>query len=174
MANIAMVRAVCLGAFAFTTNVAANDTVLIGDKTYTFKASPAAVYDVDVGADLDTSIDNLVAAINDSVGEAATEYYGTGLDAHPEVTAIADTTNDEVDLTARMAGEAANAIYLAATSPGANDIVAAGVTLKAAIAASAGTNGSGNMDAFIVDLLDRNQVNSELQAALKLLTDAAD
>ena len=152
-------------AFSFTSNVAADDTVVIGDVTYTFKASPSAANEVDVGGDLDTSINNLVAAINDSGTEGTT--YGTGTVANPYFSATADTTNDEIDLEARFAGSWCNGIYLAATSPGANDISAGGTTFAAI---SGGTDGAGLVHTHIDDILDLNQVNSEVQYELKQST----
>jgi hypothetical protein len=158
-------------AFTFTSNVAANDTVVIGATTYTFVASPSSAYDVDIGGDLATSIDNLVAAINDS-GTAGTTY-GTGTAAHPLVTG---TNPDDLtlDLAGRGGGIYFDHIYLAATSPGANDISAGGASIDAAITAGAGTNGAGSVDAFIAGVLSLNQVNSEIHHALAVLTDAAD
>lgn len=168
--NVTMTQGSAAGAFAFTSNVAADDTVVIGDITYTFKATPAAAYQVDVGADLDTSIGNLVAAINRSGTPGATTYH-TDTVANPYFTATADLTNDEVDLTARGAGSWCNGIYLAATSPGANDITAGGTTFSAI---SGGTDGAGVLDDFVSGLFDLNQINSELAVELKKLTDAAD
>jgi hypothetical protein len=171
MANtVALTRLVVPDAFIFTSNVAADDTVVIGNITYTFKATPAAAYDVDVGADLDTSITNLVLAINRTGTPGATTYHSATV-AHPAVTAAADLANDAIDLTARIAGSDANSIYLAATHPGANTI--------AALAASAGigsgvTAGVGSVDDFLTSLFALNQINSEVLAELKKLTDAAD
>lgn len=166
-------------AFAFTSQVSADDTVVIGARTYTFKVAPSSAYEVDIGTDLDGSIQNLVAAINaDNSGETGDggsgEAYGADTEAHPLVTATADTANDEVDLTARGAGIFFDHIYLAATSPGANDISAGGVTVAAAITAGAGTNGVGSIDDWVTSLLDLNQINAEVQYHLKQLTDAAD
>lgn len=47
-----------------TKNIAADDTVIIGSQTFTFKASPSAAGEVDVGTDEATSLANLAAAIN--------------------------------------------------------------------------------------------------------------
>jgi hypothetical protein len=158
-------------AFSFTSNVAANDTVVIGATTYTFKATPSTAYEVDVGADLATSIDNLVAAINAGAGEGSA--YGTGTVAHPLVTA-SNPDDTSMDMAGRGAGIFFDHIYLAATSPGANTISAGGVTVAAAITAGAGTNGVGSVDAFIADLFSINQINSEVYEELAQLTDAAD
>lgn len=158
-------------AFTFTSNVAADDTVTIGATVYTFKAAPSAAFEVDVGADLATSIDNLVAAIN-LTGTAGTTY-GTGTTAHPLVTG-SNPDDLTLDLAGRGAGIFFDHIYLAATSPGVNTIAAGGVSVSAAITAGAGTNGAGSVDDFVTSLLSLNQINSEVMFELKKLTDAAD
>lgn len=169
--NVALVTGSAADAFAFSGgNVAADDTVVIGDITYTFKATPAAAYHVDVGTDLDTSITNLVAAINRSGTPSATTYH-TDTVANPYVTATADLANDAVDLTARVPGTGINGLYLAATHPGANTITVGGTTFSAI---SGGTDGSGFIPSFISGVLSLNQVNAEVQAELKKLTEAAD
>ena len=172
MANtVTMTQMACATAATFTSNVAADDTVVIGDKTYTFKAAPSAAYEVDVGTDLETSIANLVAAINLS-GTAGTEYGASHVEAHPAVTATGSAT--VLSLAGRGPGAEANGLYLAATSPGANDISVGGASVAIAIAADAGTSGVGSMDAFITSLFALNQINSEVYAELAKLTDAAD
>lgn len=158
-------------AFSFTSNVAAADTVTIGSQVYTFAATPTAAFQVDVGGSLAASIDNLVAAIN-LTGTAGTTY-GTGTTQHPLVTA-SNPDDLTMDLAARGAGAFFDHIYLAATSPGANSITAGGVSVGAAITAGTGTNGAGSVDAFIAGLMNLNQINSEVYAALAKLTDAAD
>lgn len=160
------------GAFAFTSNVAANDTVVIGDITYTFVADPTdTAYAVDIGGDLDTSIGNLVAAINAS-GTANTEY-GAGTAANPYVTAAADLANDEIDLTARFGGAWVNGLYLAATSPGANDIAVESVAFG--LGANSGHNdGVGDIDQLASDILTYMEPNSEIAAYLRAFTVAAD
>lgn len=168
--GVTMTRGVAAGAFEFTSNVAADDTVVIGNVTYTFKAAPSAAYEVDVGADLDTSIANLAAAINLD-GTAGTEYHTNHVTAHPDVTAAADPTNDELDLYARAAGVHIQGLYLTATSPGANTITAAGVTFSAVPGATAG---AGGLDDWLESLIALNQINSEVLLELKKLTDAAD
>lgn len=47
-----------------TKNIQADDTVIVGSQTFTFKASPAVAGEVDVGTDEATSLANLAAAIN--------------------------------------------------------------------------------------------------------------
>jgi hypothetical protein len=55
------------------TNVTADDTVTIAGVTFTFKASPSAAGEVDLGADDEVSRANLAAAINGGAG-AGTAY----------------------------------------------------------------------------------------------------
>jgi hypothetical protein len=168
--TVTPVLGVAPDAFIFTSNVANGDTVSIGNIVYTFATTPAAAYDVDVGADLDTSIGNLVLAINRTGTPGATTYH-TDTVANPYVTAAADLANDAIDLTARFAGSWINGLYLAATHPGANTIAALAVTFGAGVGVTAG---SGLVDTFIANLIQYNHVNSEVLFHLKQLTSAAD
>lgn len=168
MANtVTMVRGAAKTCFTFTSNVAADDTVVVGAITYTFKATPAAAYDVDVAGTLAGSIDNLNAAIDRSGTPGATTYH-TDTVAHPDFTAT--NTDTTLLLTPRLAGAWVNGVYLAATSPGANDIAVAATTYGAVT----GTDGSGSVDDFLDSLLDLNQINSEVLTELHKLTDAVD
>ena len=51
-------------------NFSADETVTINGVTFTFKAVPSAAGEVDIGASTAVSIDNLVAAVNNSAGYA--------------------------------------------------------------------------------------------------------
>lgn len=75
------------GVLTFSANASGSDTVTIGSTVYTFEASPSAAYDVDLGGDAETSIDNLVAAINLSGGTSPTEYHADTA-IHPTVEAV--------------------------------------------------------------------------------------
>ena len=166
--DVSLTKGVAAGAFDFTSNVAANNTVTIGHITYTFVASPSSAYDVDIGSDLDESIENLASAIN---ADGTSGAYGAGTLQHPLFSAVADTANDELDLTARMPGVHVNGQVLGATSPGGNDISANGATFAAV---AGGTDGAGSVEEFIVSLLRLNQINAEVQVHLKELTDDVD
>jgi len=97
------------GTLTATGNFTANDAVTIGDQTYTFVAAPGGTaYNVDLGADLATSLSNLAAAVN-GTGTAGTTY-GTGTVANTAVSAVATATT--VVLTAKSAGAAGNSIVL--------------------------------------------------------------
>jgi len=168
--NVALTTGTAAACFAFTSNVSADDTVVIGNITYTFKADPSSTpYAVDVGSDLDDSIGNLVAAIN--LSGTDDDEYGAGTVANPYFTGTADLANDELDLTARMPGTWVNGIALAATSPGANDISAAAANFAGV---SGGTDGAGFVPSFISGVISLNQMNAEVMFELKKLTEASD
>lgn len=76
----------------FSGNPTANDTVTVNGVVFTFVAAPSAAGDVDLGADAEGSIDNLVAAINGGAG-AGTAYV--------EVAAANRTTLQDAGMTAR-------------------------------------------------------------------------
>lgn len=94
------------------TNASNTKTITIDGKVYTFVSSLAAAYDIKIGADADTTLGNLIAAINGASG--AGTKYGTGTSAHPTVSA-GDVASHTVTLTARTAGKAGNNITLATT-----------------------------------------------------------
>lgn len=78
------------------TNVSNNDTVTIGTVVYTFKTTlTGAAYEVKIGADAATSLDNIKIAINNSGGTQGTEY-GLGTTAHPLVTATTNTDTTQL------------------------------------------------------------------------------
>jgi hypothetical protein len=94
------------------TQVTAGKKVTIGEIIYTFVSAlttdPAAIpYEVLIGADADTTLGNLKAAINGEAGEGT--KYGTGTVAHPDVTCGAVTAH-AVTVTAKVAGLAGNLI----------------------------------------------------------------
>lgn len=95
------------------TNVADGATVTIGTKVYRFKDTPAQAYDVQIGADAATSLDNLKAAINAS-GTPGTEYFA-GTEAHPDVVATTNTDTTQV-VQAKLPGTAGNSIASTETS----------------------------------------------------------
>lgn len=59
--------------FTSTKNVAEADAITIGSQKFVWNATPSGAGSVDLGADEDTSIKNMVAAINDA-GTAGTTY----------------------------------------------------------------------------------------------------
>lgn len=99
-----------------TTNAANNSTVTIGSVVYTFVTNlSGAAYEVKIGADAATTLDNLKAAINAASGAGTT--YGTGTLAHPYVVATTNTNTTQL-IQAKTQGTAANSLAtLASGSP---------------------------------------------------------
>lgn len=93
------------------TAFANNETVTIGGVVYTFKTTlTGAAYEVLIGADAKTSLDNLKLAINRTdPGTNEGVKYGIGTLAHPNVTATTNTDTAQT-IEAILAGTAANAI----------------------------------------------------------------
>lgn len=84
------------------------DTVVIGNKTYTFRTAlttPAVVNEVLIGASAAASLDNLKSAINGTTGAGST--YSTGTTAHSQVEATTNTDTTQL-VVARVGGTAAN------------------------------------------------------------------
>lgn len=96
------------------TNVANNDTVVIGSKTYTFKTTLTPTEgEVLIGADADASLLNLIRAINHS-GTPDTDYKCAA--ANTQVSAATAVTSHAFAVTALTAGSAGNAIATTETS----------------------------------------------------------
>jgi hypothetical protein len=95
------------------TNPAEDETVTIGSTVYRFRDTLAQAYDVKIGVDADTTLANLVKAIN-ATGTEGVEYFAGTL-IHPSVTA-GDVTAHATTVTANTAGTAGNAIAKAETS----------------------------------------------------------
>ena len=102
------------GVLTLTGNPIANETVVIDDVTYTFKASlvPDTAFVVLIGAAATNTIDNLIAAIN--AGSGAGTTYGTGTTAHPSVTAAVGS-GDTMGVTASTPGATGSLITTAQT-----------------------------------------------------------
>jgi len=130
-----------------STNFIADDTVTLDVKTYTYKASPSADGEVDVGTDLETSLANLLAAINLS---GTGGEYGASMTVHPTVTAISSNATTLV-VAAKDATAAGDSI--ASTVGGGNTGDGAwGAAALAGYAASTATMNSVWVDGFLGDI----------------------
>lgn len=133
------------------TNIADAATVVIGSITYRFKNTMAQAYDVKRDASsADTSLANLVKAIN-GTGTEGTEYFA-GTEAHPLVTAGAVTSHAST-ITANDIGYAGNSIV----STGATHLTFAAATLVGGIGGPLGgvaINGDSNGDTVYSDPID--------------------
>jgi flagellin len=87
-------------------NAVANETIVIGATTYTFKATAAAANEVAIGANIAATLSNLAAAVN--AGAGAGIAYGSGTTANASATALAEATT--VTFTAKVAGTSGNSI----------------------------------------------------------------
>lgn len=113
----------------------ADETVNIGDKTYTMKASPAAAYEVHIGTNATTHAANLAAAINvDGTGATDGNYGALHVEVNPYVSATSSA--GVVTLTARNAGVEHNGLKLLWSLTNGTNVDAA---LSASASAVAGT-----------------------------------
>lgn len=158
MAHIALEKA--SGVLTVTGNFSANDTVIVGGVTYKFETTTAAANDIDVGADAETSLANLAAAINGD-GEGDGTDYHAGTSTVPAV--VATSTATTLTITARMGGSDGNNVEF-------REGVDGGTTFSITTAMANGSGGA--LATWIDDVLDRNQVNAELQAAFLHLLNA--
>lgn len=90
-----------------TTNFVEDDTIFILPTLYTFKDDPSADGEVDVGTDLETSLDNIMAAINLEVPIGG--KYGASMAIHGTVTAVLSTATTLV-VAAKSYGTGGNSI----------------------------------------------------------------
>ncbi len=135
--------------------VIATDVCVVCDQTYTFIATPASAYDVDVGSDDTVSAANLVLAINATGVGVATTYYETGTLQNAGVTAT--SAAKVVTLTAKVPGTIGNGIIL--------NSVDATITADAATLGTA-TAGAGLYTESLESLIDEVQLNSEALSML--------
>lgn len=98
-----------------TADLSDGETLTIGTTVYRFKSTMLAAYDVQIGVNVATTLDNLKAAIN-ATGTPGTEYFAGTL-AHPTVTATTNGATTQV-IEALSVGTAGNSI--ATTSTAAN------------------------------------------------------
>lgn len=96
------------------TNPTATDTVVVGGQTYTFVADAGggSEDDVDIGSDAEGSVDNLIAAINNTVGSAVEWHASTAKNAKVHAVKISAT---RMQVIAIVPGSAGNAIVCTET-----------------------------------------------------------
>jgi len=104
-----------VGTLTIAEPVTDGDEFTIDTTVYTLKTTPAAAYDIDIGADEAATKVNIVAAINAS-GTPGTEYFAGTL-RHPTVEATTFATDDCL-LTARVGGVAGDSIVIAESGQG--------------------------------------------------------
>ena len=131
------------------------ETIVIGSKTYTFRATVGALDgSVHIGATVADTVANLIAAINldatlGETGSGAGTDYGTAMTRNPDCYATAVAATGVITLYAHVPGSIGNHIVLGqGTST---------ITLGAATFAS----GTGIVGDFFDELLASVQLNSE-------------
>lgn len=101
------------GTFTLTVNATNTETVTVGTTdgatpaVYTFKTVLASAYDVLIGIDIETTIENFVAALNGAAGEGT--LYGTGTVANYDVDGEI-LPSDQLLVVALIPGTVGNAI----------------------------------------------------------------
>ena len=101
---------------AMATNPTEGDTVTLGGVVFTFNATPSGAGSVDIGGSAAVSVDNLVAAINDS-GTAGTTYIQlSAVNRFKLVKAGVVATDATTSITIVAYGELATAETLTATA----------------------------------------------------------
>lgn len=92
------------------TNPDDGGTITVDDQIYRFKGTPAQANDIQIGIDADTTLANLIAAINGSGTEGVEYFAGT---AQPTTPVTASTvTAHAFTITADVAGTGGNSIVL--------------------------------------------------------------
>lgn len=143
-----------------TTIPTADDTVTVGGKTYTYKASVTTVDgEVKLGASAAAALQNLYYAIN--LGTGSGSLYGSSTAANTHVKAIS------VDATT---------LVVSALTPGAvgNLIGSTEASTHLSWGGATLASGTGNINAFITAVIAGTELNSEALVALKKLTIADD
>ncbi len=110
--NLPRLESGSIGELVFSGNAVAAQTVTIGSRVYTWRASAALANEVLVGASATDSRDNLRAAINREAGEGT--LYGTGTVQHPTVRAE-DVGSTTLKILSREKGAKTSAIATAET-----------------------------------------------------------
>jgi len=151
----------------FDASPVATDAFTIGAILYTYIATPASAYDVDIGgasANDTGSLANLVLAINATGTGVAATYFDTGTLQNPNMSAVVTTAATLITLSARVPGTAGNGIYLLSSE---TDIDFEQVGDTATLFSTLGT---GVLENHLQALLDEVQLNSEAISLVAHLT----
>lgn len=157
--DTALVRASTFYTIDADADITDGETLVIGGKTYTFQSTLTnSDGNVKIGADHQATIANAVAAIN--LGSGAGTAYAAAMTRNPCVYAV--ESEDTLTVYALVPGAIGNVIPVTVgTSAAAVD----NATLE---------GGTGNIADFFEGLFALNQINAEVQQALKPFTPAVD
>ncbi len=128
----------------FTDLAIANETLILGGRTYVFKVAPSAAFEIDIKADETTQAAAIVSAINLDGTAGAYGVSHTVEDPSFSATSAAGV----ITLTVRVAGTIGNGISIEFTATNGTNIT------EGPIRASAGYSaGTGDFQAFIAACL---------------------
>ncbi len=148
--SVTLVKAT--GALTATANFASNDTVLIGNVTYKFEATTGAANDINIGTDLEESLDFLTLAINGTGVGDGTDYHA-GTVTIPEM--LSSNTATVLTLTARFGGLWGNGFHFAEGVDG-------GASFSITTAMSSGLGDISGASGWAASLINDNQLNAEV------------
>lgn len=97
------------------TEVSDGDTITIGTTVYRLKSTPAQAFDIKRSGTVDTTLGNIIKAINASGLGDGSDYFA-GTTAHPSVTAGTTITSHHFPITAINYGVAGNSIATTTTA----------------------------------------------------------
>lgn len=84
------------------------DTIVLGSRTYTFRAAPSAAGEVLIGANANTTNQNLAKAVNAETADAA--VFGSGTTANPDVVCLNPQVTQNQKYHAKAIGTAGNSL----------------------------------------------------------------
>jgi hypothetical protein len=154
--------AYAVGTLTLTGNAVADETVTIGSKTYTWKASVSTTANqVKVGASAAASITNLIAAVNGGTGSGT--LYGSATVASTQVIA-AQGSGTSMTATARIGGTAANSYATTDTMTNA--------TWGAATLAGGTDQGAANAQGYVASPADKGWFEIETSNGITITPSA--
>ena len=134
-ATLGLTTPYATGTLNLDTNPADGDTVTVGTTTYQFKNTMGAANDVQIGATVQDTLNNLAAAINGTPGEAGTTASGAAY--YTGTVANADATAQGINGTALT-------VQAVVAGTAGNGTVATGASLTG-IGGWSGVDGSGDL-----------------------------
>lgn len=146
------------GSFLLADELDDTDKVLVGEVTYTFKTTPAAAGDVDIGASATASAANLVLAVMGTGTPGATTYFA-GTTQPDGITAV--SAAGLVTFTAKMPGTEGNALSLNGAIAG-TDVTT--VRFQGGVGAG--------VVAFLNSVIANTEIGSEVREALNTILGA--
>ncbi len=125
----------------FTGVAVANETIILGARTYVFKAAPSAAFEIDIKADETTQAAAVVSAIN--LDGTAGAYGASHVVEDPSFSAT--SAAGVITVKSRIAGTIGNGLSISFTATNGTNIATGNLSASAGYSA-----GTGDFEAFIV------------------------